>query len=113
MAALMNALREEVAVATTSALSTAPATTQTTITQSVLSVVRQEATTTVTKEVTTTTTNSLLKDVGLNNGSSLLPKHVQQLESINSPRELVSQAMQQGLEGLGDSLLDQSKLPTV
>lgn len=49
MAALMNVLREEVAVATTSALSTAPATTQTTITQSVLSVVRQEATTTVTK----------------------------------------------------------------
>ena len=60
-------------------------------------------------ETTTTTTRSLLKEVALTDGSSLLPKS--QLEAVNSPRELVSNALQQGLESLGDTMADKGTLP--
>lgn len=59
--------------------------------------------------MTTTTTRSLLKEVGLADGSSLLPKS--QLEAVNSPRELVSNALQQGLESLGDTMVDKGAVP--
>jgi hypothetical protein len=56
-----------------------------------------------------TTKSLLLKEVALTDGASLLPKS--QLEAANSPRELLLNALQQGLGSLGDTMVDKGAAP--
>ncbi|KIM33025.1 hypothetical protein M408DRAFT_326694 [Serendipita vermifera MAFF 305830] len=74
--------------------------------RTIMTAVKQDA---VSATQTMTYTNSLLKEVTLNEGASLLPKA--QLDSAASSRELVSNALQQGLESLGDTMADKGVAP--
>ncbi|PVG03161.1 hypothetical protein CPB86DRAFT_749263 [Serendipita vermifera] len=105
MAALMNVIREELTVATTGAISSTTAPVTSTMSRSIMTAVRQDVVSNITEST------SILREATVTDGASLLPKSA--LQEANSPRELISQAVQQGLESVGDSLLDKGAAPKV